>query len=66
MDESYLRAWGKEGYCLGLKISDRLHAQRRQRTWQSHHRWGGPTVCGGTIDSVQMLSEAFRRGVDCG
>ena len=27
---------------------------------------GGPTVCGGTIDSVQMLSEAFRRGVDCG
>ena len=42
MDESYLRAWGKEGYCLGLKMSDRLHAQRRQRTWQPRHGWGGP------------------------
>lgn len=29
-------------------------------------RVGGPTVYGGITDSLQMLSEAFRRGVDCG
>lgn len=61
MGESYLRAWGKEGYCLGLKIN-RLHGQRRQRAWPSRPGRGPRRVW----RDHRLPADGVRGGADCG